>query len=92
MMNVFSFVDIIFDVSTPSPKADHQYCWYADMALRVVVHPRDGETPFTITLVAQTAHEKAAWLSDLKQVSARCACSIDTRKVEIFVLTKHAKK
>jgi hypothetical protein len=91
-INVFSFVDIIFDVSTPSPKADHQYCWYADMALRVVVHPRDGETPFTITLVAQTAHEKAAWLSDLKQVSARCACSIDTRKAEIFVSTKHAKK
>jgi hypothetical protein len=60
--------DLIFDVSTPTSKAD-QHCWYADMALRVVVHPRDGETPLTITLVAQTAHEKAAWLSDLKQVS-----------------------
>ncbi|CAB3984095.1 ras-specific guanine nucleotide-releasing factor 2-like isoform X1, partial [Paramuricea clavata] len=58
--------DLIFDVSTPTSKAD-QHCWYADMALRVVVHPRDGETPLTITLVAQTAHEKAAWLSDLKQ-------------------------
>ena len=62
------FVDIVFDVSTPTSKTD-QHCGYADMALRVVVHPRDGETPLTITLVAQTAHEKAAWLSDLKQVS-----------------------
>ena len=61
-------VDIIFDVNTPISKVD-QHCGYADMALRVVVHPRDGETPFTITLVAQTAHEKAAWLGDLKQVS-----------------------
>ncbi|XP_028407100.1 ras-specific guanine nucleotide-releasing factor 2-like [Dendronephthya gigantea] len=58
--------DIIFDVSTPTTKID-QHCGYADMALRVVVHPRDGETPLTITLVAQTAHEKAAWLGDLKQ-------------------------
>ena len=65
---MFLFSDIIFDVSTPTSKTD-QHCGYADMALRVVVHPRDGETPLTITLVAQTAHEKAAWLSDLKQVS-----------------------
>ena len=77
------FLDLIFDVSTPSPKADQQYCWYADMALRVVVHPRDGETPFTITLVAQTAHEKAAWLGDLKQVSKRFVkCSEDRNNRE----------
>lgn len=56
------------DAIAASPKSDHTL-GYEEMALRIVVNSKDGEAPLTITLVAQTAHEKAAWISDLKQVT-----------------------
>lgn len=59
--------DLVLDAANSTWKIE-QPCGLADMALRVVIHPRDGEQPLNITLVAQTAHEKDSWLSDLKQV------------------------
>ena len=56
------------DAIAASLKSEHTL-GYEEMALRIVVNSKDGEAPLTITLVAQTAHEKAAWISDLKQVT-----------------------
>lgn len=55
------------------------------LEFKIVVEPPDGQ-PFSVVLLAPSRQEKAAWTSDISQVSLTVSSRFETSRVKWFFL------